>query len=299
MTTPVFPTLSKSYSTFGYKIKHLWGTIVSPKASGLEGRMATQRQPQRRFTWPQKYLPARDCELVQGFLYGRMGGVEAFNITVFDKVWSPYDAPVLSQSAGGTLAGRTYYVRFTWSDGTNQTLYSQRASLAVDANKFLTVTLPTFPTNVDYAYIYIGTVSGSETFVSKFPTSGSTFTEAQTAVDADSASGQAVLRVTATTNFNVGDLIVIDDAGTGGGKETATILTIQDGVSLTLTTNLTYAHTQVQADEVKHAPDEGAALPTSNTLEETVKVYLEGDPEVERTRPLYYGQPLVMIESLV
>ena len=61
-----------------------------------------------------------------------------------------------------------------------------------------------------------------------------------TTVDASSSSGQAVLNVTATTDFVVNDRIVIDLAGT---PEYGQILSIQAGVSLTLTANLGATYT--------------------------------------------------------
>ena len=69
-----------------------------------------------------------------------------------------------------------------------------------------------------------------------------------TTVDADSAAGQKVLNVTATTGFSAGEFIIINEGGVR--EETKVIDTIQDGISLTLTANLTYAHTAVQADTV-------------------------------------------------
>ncbi len=67
-----------------------------------------------------------------------------------------------------------------------------------------------------------------------------------TTVNGDSNSGQAVLNVAATTNFVVGNRVLIGD-GTAR-FEVGVILSIQAGVSLTLTSNLTYTHTAGQAD---------------------------------------------------
>ncbi len=61
---------------------------------------------------------------------------------------------------------------------------------------------------------------------------------AATTVDASSASGQKVLRVTATTMFNVHDRISID-----AGAEFRYIASIQAGVSVTLTVNLGATYT--------------------------------------------------------
>lgn len=76
------------------------------------------------------------------------------------------------------------------------------------------------------------------------------FSPLSTTVDATSAAAQKVLNVTATTSFAVGDVVLIDPDASGGGTETKTVASIQAGISLTMTENLTYEHTQVQADIV-------------------------------------------------
>lgn len=74
-----------------------------------------------------------------------------------------------------------------------------------------------------------------------------------TTVDADSASGQKVLNVAATTSFRIYDRIDIDPTGVGGGQEFGFIVTIQAGISVTLLANLTNTHIAVQADTVQVA----------------------------------------------
>jgi len=70
-----------------------------------------------------------------------------------------------------------------------------------------------------------------------------------TTVDADSAAAQTVLNVTSTTGYTIGDTVRI---GRGTARDEKKIIsTIQTGVSLTMTANLTYAHTAVQADTVE------------------------------------------------
>ena len=73
-------------------------------------------------------------------------------------------------------------------------------------------------------------------------------------VDVDSAAGQPLLSVAATTNFSATDYAkgwrVIINRG-GPREEERTILSIDAGVSITFDVNLTYAHTQVQADIVE------------------------------------------------
>ena len=67
-------------------------------------------------------------------------------------------------------------------------------------------------------------------------------------VDSDSASGQKVLNVAATTGFKVDGSIIINSGG--AREETGVVASIQAGVSLTLAANLTNTHTAVQADAV-------------------------------------------------
>lgn len=69
-----------------------------------------------------------------------------------------------------------------------------------------------------------------------------------TTVDANSASGQKVLNVTATTGFAENEAIIINRGG--ARQETGTIDSIQSGTSLTLDDDLTHTHTQSQADAV-------------------------------------------------
>ncbi len=75
--------------------------------------------------------------------------------------------------------------------------------------------------------------------------------QGSTTVDADSAATQTTLNVAATTNFAVGDTVIIDAEADGGGEELAVIATVNSGVSLVMEANLTHAHTLAQADTVK------------------------------------------------
>lgn len=69
-----------------------------------------------------------------------------------------------------------------------------------------------------------------------------------TTVDADSASGQKVLNVTATTDFVAADVVVVNP---GGAREEACVIdTVQAAVSITCLSNLAFTHTAAQADVV-------------------------------------------------
>ncbi len=71
-----------------------------------------------------------------------------------------------------------------------------------------------------------------------------------TTVDADSAADQTTLNVAATTNFAVGDTVIVS-AESSAREELAVIATVNSGVSLVMEANLTFAHTAAQADTVK------------------------------------------------
>ena len=70
-----------------------------------------------------------------------------------------------------------------------------------------------------------------------------------TTVNADSNSGQKVLKVASTTKYIVGGRIRINNGG--ARDETGYVASIQAGTSLTLVTNLASSHTAVQADVVQ------------------------------------------------
>jgi hypothetical protein len=72
--------------------------------------------------------------------------------------------------------------------------------------------------------------------------------DAETTVDADSADAQKVLNVASTTGFSVGENVTINSGGDRAEKRK--IYTIQDGISLTMTVDLSYTHTQAQGDAV-------------------------------------------------
>ncbi len=70
-----------------------------------------------------------------------------------------------------------------------------------------------------------------------------------TTIDQDSASGQKVLYVANTSEFDTEETVEI--AFETARQETGIIDSIQDGISITLKENLAYTHTSVQADIVK------------------------------------------------
>jgi hypothetical protein len=86
-------------------------------------------------------------------------------------------APTLNGStAGGTLAGATYYVKYTWISPEGETKASSEASLAVTANYNLKITVPSFPSGVTGAKVYVGTATGVNKYQGTITTSAGTYT---------------------------------------------------------------------------------------------------------------------------
>jgi len=116
-----------------------------------------------------------------------------------------------------------------------------------------------------------------------------------TTVDADSAAGQKVLNVAATTDFAAGETVKI--GADTAREEYGVINTIQAGESLTLHDNLTYTHTLVQADPVvndvvwRYAHPCGAGdgiLIKSESVKQTIEELLDdslGLDFIQRTDP--------------
>jgi hypothetical protein len=280
MTEPLFPTLTNSrpFASFPFEQEEDYGYLSTEFENGFQELAAQQELPTRRFVYASNCLSETDVGKVMGFLRERGSGGQGFYITnPGNVIWSPWDAPTLSQSSGGALAERTYYVRFSWGDGTNQTLCNQygEGSKVVSASYYLTVTVPAFPKGVTQANIYISTSAGTEKYSALATTSCGTWTQdsASTTVDVESASGQKILKTTATTNFQVGNTVVVND---GGAHDAVYVIaSISAGDSLTMTTNLTYTH--AIGEVVATTVGEGAAMPTTNAMSsEEIYVRLVG-----------------------
>jgi hypothetical protein len=290
MGTPHFPTLTASRPVvfFPAQQEFGWHEIQDDYVSGHVATRARWSRPRKTLKWTCDVLDETDKDIVMSFLYDRQAnGGEAFYFdNPISNVLPPYDAPTLSESAGGALAERTYYVKTTWSDGTNETTASQEGTQLVAVNKFLTVSVLPFPTGATEARLYIGTSTGVNYRSGTLGTTGTTWTQDSTAttVDDTSAAGQKVLYVAATAGFQVGNAIIINSGG--ARQEVGIIDSIAAGVSLTLESNLTYEHTLAQGDAVAStvANSGGGAVPTSNTLEEEMYVILRGNPVLSRTR---------------
>jgi hypothetical protein len=77
---------------------------------------------------------------------------------------NPLVAPVLSRNGSGSLPAGTYFVRYTWGSGGNETMPSPEASFNMPQPGSLIVSVPANPpANATQWNIYIGTAANAET----------------------------------------------------------------------------------------------------------------------------------------
>jgi len=125
-----------------------------------------------------------------------------------------------------------------------------------------------------------------------------------TTVDADSAAGQKVLNVAATTNFAAGDKILIYKKEVGYKREIAEVASVQDGVSLTLKDNLIYTHLATDAEAVTEVTlDTTDCLLTHKDnliigLHRDIKMETQRDAKLEGTIFFYSLRADVAVENL-
>ena len=113
-------------------------------------------------TW--KSLSEAEKDEIVSFIDGLEGTRGPFWWTPHDKVPSPnHSPPDLTQSSGGALSSRTYYVVYTWYDAADgETLQSEQASISVSANYYMTVEVPPVPSHIDGWRLYAHETSGNE-----------------------------------------------------------------------------------------------------------------------------------------
>ena len=157
-----------------------WAGIVDRHPSGAASARARRSRAKRRFACEMGALLEQDADYLAGFLSDhKEAGEAAFYITwPAYRVPSPWIAPTLGQVAGGALGARTYFVKYTWADATTlESRASQEASLAVDANKYLTVSVRSWPRGADHVNLYVGTATGVLYYSGRMSTSDETWTE--------------------------------------------------------------------------------------------------------------------------
>ena len=113
-----------------------------------------------------------DCGALQTHVYALAAGISvtpdcAYKINTVTSTAYTIAAPTngaLTQTAGGTLAAATYYVKSTWVTASGQTTGATETSLAVSADNVLNVAAPASPpANATGWDVYVSTATGTET----------------------------------------------------------------------------------------------------------------------------------------
>lgn len=111
-------------------------------------------------------------------------------------------------------------------------------------------------------------------------------------VSADSASGQAVVNVAATTMFAVGDHVILNEGG--AREETGTILSIVAGTSITLTANLAFSHTAAQGDKVERMTDF-----MQRQSDEALAIYIAAEMKAKRGFPARAQELVALADAML
>lgn len=144
--------------------------------------------------WPSVYTnnyfyntptdPASTGYLAAAFYVDGRDGLQIRNNTAVDDrlLPNPTTAPTLSQTSGGALSSRTYYVKYTYRNDTGATLLSSEANITVSANNLLKFDFPytsTYgpPSGAKWVDIYIGTTAGTGTLQTSQPVAWNQETE--------------------------------------------------------------------------------------------------------------------------
>ncbi len=142
--------------------------------------------------------------------------------------------------------------------------------------------------------LYIGTSAGVNKYTSKQVTSGATWSELETNVNGDSASGQKILNVASSTGFQAGDLLILN---TGGARQEVCTVASTGAGTITMVGDLQFTHTAGQADKVNHDYTGGASPATTNALTEEIKVAQLGPLRCPRKSATTCSMTLTMVEQ--
>jgi hypothetical protein len=163
---------------------------------------------------------------------------------------NPNTTPSLTTATtGGSLAAATYYVKYTWVNANGETLASPEASITTTGStSTITVTIPSLPTNVTSANIYISTATGTET--KQGSTTSTTYTQS-----AALATGLS-LPIYNTTEYKVtaskiGDLSTLQT--TDKSSLTGAINSVQNNVNTTVNNSLQSFTTKINELERENA----------------------------------------------
>lgn len=132
-------------------------------------------------------------------------------------------APILSATAGGTIAATTYFVKITYVTAAGETLPSAEASLAVAVNNVLNVASPAAQTGVTGYNVYVSTATGTETKQNTSPIAiGTAWVEPTTGLIAGAAvptanTSGSVLTVSTVTNGTLSAYLTVNGSGVAAG----------------------------------------------------------------------------------
>lgn len=94
---------------------------------------------------------------------------------------NPAGSPSISQAAGGSLSARTYFVKYTLTNATGETLATGEVSLAISANNLASVASPPSTVNATGWNVYVSEATGTETKQNSSPLAiGTAWTEPST-----------------------------------------------------------------------------------------------------------------------
>jgi hypothetical protein len=253
----LFPSVEGiiTFAFYPYGFERASRAISTPFESGHKAVRPRHTEQVRRGQLTCRNLPKLSKERISAFFREIRGGGNIFQIiNRVDAIVPPYFARDLSETGGGSLGSRTYYVVVTHANplNTKETTECLEDSFLVAANKWLTVKSPDFPPGVSRANIYIGAAPGVVYYSGRsiVPLELWTESDAATTVNGDSGVGTDILFVVATTGMKIGDVIRVHDGG--ARQEDLIIKDLLSGpVRIQTETNLQFTHTLVQADPVK------------------------------------------------
>ena len=162
MAIPVFaPTIGPS---FGLARNAQFRADVQTSHKGYEMMRPLGLRPQEPITVTWNALKKPELDEIVSFFKGLNGSLGPFSYTPVDTVTGPNGmTPALDQVTSGSLTSQPpYFVTFTWyqTSGGLETMKSQEATLTVDDNKLLTVTVPVLPLGVTEWRVYVGIATG-------------------------------------------------------------------------------------------------------------------------------------------
>jgi hypothetical protein len=114
------------------------------------------RWPRERRVWTLSWsnMSQAEVEVLRGFVQAHNGDTDYFYFSAYEKVASPIAGPILRKTDGGSAIARSLWIKYTWGDGTNETLPSNARATTISAGQLITANVPYFPAGANRARIY-------------------------------------------------------------------------------------------------------------------------------------------------